>query len=410
MSIPEALDDVILADAKVITLGGAGTIEDGYIRLKEGRITAVGTVGDLGPDDRARAESVKGHSIMPGLVNAHMHMHMLRPLYRSSPHDTPSLETMRCVRSLLNCFREGVTALRDMGHHDGVRQGVRDMLRQGVLLGPRVQTSGNALAMSFGHAHWVTNYGIKFTDELTAYVRQHIAEGADFIKVIASNEDLANPSHDGMTVPWMTENALREIVETAHLGHYMVCVHANGHETLRRCLAAGVDSIEHGIGLDKAQCAEMHERGIWLVPTLSQAKQAGDPEWGRPWWPRMRDMWHVCEQSIRIAVDQGVRMAAGTDVTGTMAEEVELLREAGMSAEDSLRAATINGAELMGLQNEIGTLDVGKAADVILVKGDPLASVDALRSVRRIYRNGLRLDRDVIDALVPAHPLWPSGS
>jgi imidazolonepropionase-like amidohydrolase len=241
-------------------------------------------------------------------------------------------------------------------------------------------------------------------------VRQHLAEGADFIKVIASNEDLANPSHDGMTVPWMTESALREIVETAHLGHYMVCVHANGNETLRRCLAAGVDSIEHGIGLDKAQCAEMRERGIWLVPTLSQAKQAGDPEWGRPWWPRMRDMWRVCEQSIRIAVDQGVRMAAGTDVTGTMVEEVALLREAGMSPEDSLRAATINGAELMGLQNEIGTLAVGKAADVILVKGDPLASADALKSVRRIYRNGHRLDRDVIDALVPAHNLWPSGS
>jgi len=121
-------------------------------------------------------------------------------------------------------------------------------------------------------------------------------------------------------------------------------------------------------------------------------------------------MWQVCEQSIRIAVDQGVRMAAGTDVTGTMAEEVALLREAGMSAEQSLRAATINGAELMGLEKDIGTLDVGKAADVILVKGDPLASVAALKSVRRIYRDGRRLDRDVIDALVPAHTLWPSGS
>lgn len=410
MNAQEATKDVLLVEAKVITLGNLGTIEDGYVRLSGDRIAAIGATRDLSASDRAKAESVRGHAIMPGLVNAHMHMHMLRPLYRASPQDVPSLEVMRCVRSLFNCLREGVTALRDMGHHDGVRQNVRDMLRQGMLLGPRVATSGNALSMSYGHAHWIANYGIKYDEELTAYVRQHIAEGADFIKVIASNEDLTNPAGDGLTVPWMSESALRAIVETAHLGNYLVCVHANGHETLRRCLAAGVDSIEHGIGLNRAQCVEMRERGIWLVPTLSQAKQAGDPAWGRPWWPRMRDLWEVGEKSIRIAVEEGVRMAAGTDVIGTMAEEVALLREAGLDAIDSLRAATINGAELMGLQDEIGTLDIGKFADVILVEGDPLADPYALTKVRRIYRNGGRLDREVIDALLPENSQWATGS
>ena len=356
--------EVLLTDARVISMGAAGIIDNGYLKLSGNLISKLGPMSELTAEEKASGDSMRGHTVMPGLINSHMHLHMLRPKFKYDPKDSGALDTMRSMRSVFNCFREGVTTIRDMGHHDGVRLELKQLFHSGVLLGPRMVMSGDALSMSFGHAWWLVDMGIKTTEELTHQVRKQVAEGADFIKIIASNEDLKKPGWDGLVVPWMSQEALNATVEMSHDCGMFVAVHANAYETLRRCIVAKVDSIEHGRGLTREQCVEMRDMGMWLVPTLSQQKRGADPSSGRPWQPRMAAMYPLGQQSARDAVEVGVRMAGGTDVQGTMAEEVQLFRDAGMGAEDSLRTVTINGAEMLKLDAEIGSLDPGKSASV----------------------------------------------
>lgn len=383
-----------------------GVVERGYLRVAGGKIAGLGSMEDLPSTKEATVLARPGMTLLPGFVNAHMHFHIRRELGPVGPSSLGpvALDALRSARTALSCLREGVTCGRELGHDDQVRITLRDSVASGLILGPTIVTAGAAIGMSHGHADFVTR-SVRSLHELVDQIRLEAKSGADLIKVIASNEDLATPYGDELAVPWFSPEALKVAVETAHGCGLPITAHANGRKTIQNALDAGVDGIEHGIYLDRDLAQEMAQRGVVLTPTLSGYRENSLEFWGRAWQPRYKALWEVHRETIRHAVEQGVRIGTGVDTIGTIADEVRILREyGGMSAEASLEAATIEGARIVGRDATLGSLEVGKRADLVLLDGNPLVDLTAVGRVEEVFLAGTRFTRDELEKFVPPSP------
>jgi imidazolonepropionase-like amidohydrolase len=240
-------------------------------------------------------------------------------------------------------------------------------------------------------------------DEAVAEIRKQVAFGADFIKLIASNDDVWQHKGEDLTVPWFDTRILKACVRTAHESGLKVTVHANGEETIRRVLLAGADGIEHGIYLTRSQAKEMKDRAVYLVPTLTGYRENADPKWGRGalWVERYAALWSKHQQSIVNALEEGVLVATGTDTLGEVADEIELLAGLGMSALESLKAATLHGAAVLQMKDEIGSIEAGKFADFVVLDRNPLEDIRGVRSVSQVVKGGRVYHVDELDKYVP---------
>jgi imidazolonepropionase-like amidohydrolase len=304
----------------------------------------------------------------------------------------------------------GITTVRDAA---GADAGLRAAVQQGVLAGPRMQISVNMLSMTGGHADaWLPSgvvgpWGVEYpgmpsgvcdgADGVARKVREMIRAGADVIK-IASSGGFLSPSDDPRQ-PNFSQEECDVIVRTAADLGRSVMAHAHGAEGIKRAVRAGVRSIDHGTFLDD-ECIElMRERGTWLVPTLTAGDTTDElaenekiPEAVRE---KLRSLGRPELEAFRRAAEAGVKVALGTDCPvaphGTNLRELELMAANGFTPEQALVAATSSAAELMGLGEELGTLEPGKRADVVVVAGDPFAFADLKDRVEQVWKDGARV-------------------
>ena len=208
--------------------------------------------------------------------------------------------------------------------------------------------------------------------------------------------------------PWFSQEDLDLLVAASHELDAKVSAHANGVETIQRCLNAGMDCIEHGIGMTAEQAAQMREQGTWLVPTLTGYMENGLPNWrrGDKWVARYHQFWELHEKTFPEAVKAKVKIAAGTDTLGDLNEEIALMHRFGMTTHEALETATINAARLMELDAQIGSLKPGKLADFIVLRSDPLADLSALYDIDAISLDGRFIPTSAIDAVVPPCDMW----
>ena len=270
----------LVVGARIISCGPAGVIENGFVQVADGQVTALGSMSALPPALAGQGTDFAGCTVLPGLINSHFHFQGHRQLGTMTPDDPPAQNAVRAVRSGFNCLREGVTTVRDMGHDDKVRLEWRDSIKKGIILGPRVIAAASALNWSYGHA-WFCTYMCDSVEEVATQVRLGVHEGYDFIKLITSHEDLASPSGDELTVAWMPEEAIRTAVEWAHLSGVPISTHAMGTEAIRRCVDAGVDFLEHGMYLNKELAERMAASGIIFGPDDTRISLLWRPEVGR---------------------------------------------------------------------------------------------------------------------------------
>jgi imidazolonepropionase-like amidohydrolase len=318
-----------------------------------------------------------------------------------------SYRFFRIAADLRTTLALGITTVRDASLADlGLKRAIED----GELVGPRMQISVNMLSITGGHADpWLPSGGLSAwgttypgmpdgvcdgVDGVRAKVREMIRAGADVIK-IASSGGFISPVDDPKR-PHFSQEELDAIVWTAADLGRPVMAHAHGAEGIKRAVRAGVRSIEHGTFLDDEGIELMLEHGTWLVPTLTAGdttdELANDPKVPEPIRGKFRDLGRPELDAFRRAVEAGVKVAMGTDCPvaphGTNLRELALMAENGYSPTQALVAATSSASELMSLEDELGTIEPGKRADLVVVDGDPFDFEKLPDRIEAVYKDG----------------------
>jgi len=368
----EANASAILKAGRLLDVSKGAYIENGGVWIERGRIKEVGPVGqieDHAPKD-AMVIDLGRSTVLPGLIDCHTH---LLARFANTPDGyllglATKSEAFRALEGAANAratLNAGFTTVRDVENEGSGYADValRDAINQGLIEGPRMQVATRAIAAigqynPFGVSPDLTTFPtgaqmISGTEDARRAVREQIGHGADLIT----------------TTP----------------------------EGIKNALAAGVDSIEHGHGVDRQGLEMMREKAVFLVPTvgvvdesMAARLEAATPEQRE----RMSVFLNGIDQEVKQAISLGVKLASGFDASGVgrhgrNAQELVGLVRHGLHPADAIRAATINAAELLGWQDRVGAIDAGKFADLIAVDGDPLAEISVLTQVRFVMKEGM---------------------
>jgi imidazolonepropionase-like amidohydrolase len=382
---------------------GREPIPDGFVLVRDGRIAEVGRARDFsrGKDEPVEVIEADGRTVIPGLIDCHAHL--IYAGYRSFldvDRDPLELATLKAARNARVLVEAGYTTIRDVGTRGNIAAVIRDAVQDGLIPGPRILAAGPIITTTGGHSDlhpaWLEHrcsVGVVVDGpwEVVRAVREQVKAGVDLIKVGGSG---AEPSPFCFT--WMSAILPEEIqaaVATARRYGKRVAFHGQALESTRDALRAGIDTLEHGTRLDEECVSLMKARGTILVPTLCTLFSVVELGEQLQLAPKQRDEMAINRplwlESLRLAREAGVPIAAGGDVgnrfpQGTNAREIAYLAANGLGPVEALRAATAVAARALGLEDEVGTLEPGKAADLLVVDGDPLADPGVLRQTERI--------------------------
>ena len=386
------MERIILRGARIVD--GRGLRHERADLLIEGdRIEAIepgGMPEEAFSMSGVRVVDLAGLTLVPGLMNAHAHI----TLDGSADPDatlrseSPTETAVRAERRLREIVERGVTTIRDVGGVHGIAIALARMVERGEIPGPRTLAAGNVITMTGGHGHWM-GAECDGPDAVRRAVRGQIKAGATTIKVMAPGQRAGAPQ---FTVEEMTA-----AVEEAHKADRIVAAHVESDEGARNAILAGVDSVEHGHGMTADTIALMLGRGTALDPTILSDKAIieGGTDAGIPAFvvEKCRPLHQSLLDTLEIAFARGVTIAAGNDGgaplvhIGDMADELALYVSLGMHPRDALASATINDARLFRL-SDVGYVETGWIADLIAVRGDPLADIRALKGPAFVMARG----------------------
>lgn len=387
-------------------IDGSGAVREKVSVQFDGLVTQVAGADEIKANRDTTVFDLQGATILPGLINLHTHItrrhfhrELSRGLYRDrTPEFEAQAEEIRFTWSVKNCWAElleGTTTARDCCSGNAVTHKVRWAFASGVFNGPTFISCGEGIAMSGGHGTHIENLGSRTADgpqEVRKVVRQELDRGADWIKLMASSGLAGLPDYADPRSPEFTVEEMAAAVDAAHALRARVCAHAFFPLAIQNAVRAGVDSIEHGQIIDEETAALMADAGTFYVPTTSSQTQFGAMEAasGRPETAELvsRVVVGPHRDSIATAYAAGVRIGTGTDTLGEMVYEIELLNAAGIPPMDCIKAATSVAAEVLGMSSEIGSIEPGKRADIVVVDGNPLDDLGALRNVVHVFKDG----------------------
>jgi len=404
---------LFLAD-RLIDGTGAAPLEGAALLIEGERILAVGRAADIGRPEGATVIEAPGRTLMPGLVDVHVHLAYSGAkdpaAFRaeSARIDYPRM-ALRAAGYCRDTLAHGFTAVRDMHAPGGTIIDLRNAVAAGQITGPRISACGLGLTVTGGHMDQ-PGFGdhMSFRDMnaacegpvgFRAGVRAQIKRGADFIKL---NPCVGNRRDDRLYRFEMTVEEIRAACDEAHEQGLKVGAHTSGGPPLRAAIEAGCDTVEHAHWIDDATLDLMAEKGTWLVPTLAVNEASSTAVLADPSADPMTRRWAEASETAKWerltrARARGVRIAAGSDAGFYLrhgadnGREYELFVEGGYTALDAITVATANGADLMGI--EAGRLQPGKLADLLLVRGDPSRDITLLRHPANlaVWKGGLHV-------------------
>ncbi len=340
-------------------------------------------------------------TLLPGLIDVHTHLmasvkagNQLDEYMLNLAKKSEALRTLEGAANARVTLEAGFTTVRDVESEGASYADValRTAIDRGLVDGPRMQVATRAIAATGGYfplglspnligfpqgAQMITG-----ADEARRAVREQVYYGADLIKIYADFLDIGSPHTNRTMHETLTREEIRTIVEEAHKGGHRVAAHAMSREGIRNAVESGVDSIEHGDGVDKETLALMAAKGVFLVPT-SAAVSGNDESATR-----------TVRAEITNAKSAGVKIACGFDAgtetkQGKNAAELVSLVRLGLTPMEAIRAATLTGADVMGWQGLVGSIEKGAFADLIAVEGDPLADISVLQHVASVLKGGI---------------------
>ncbi|MEQ9506907.1 MAG: amidohydrolase family protein [Hyphomonas sp.] len=397
--------DAVIHAGHVMAVPGEGYLTQQTILVEDGRIVSV--TPSYKTPKKYPVIDLKSAWVLPGLIDSHVHITSeFSPTGRIKDFENSEVDAaFDGAAFALTTLKAGFTAVQDVGGANAAVFALRDAIARGAVPGPRMRTSGSAVAVTGGHGD-INGYSARvmaaFTgssicngaDDCRRAVRQQIKEGADLIKITATGGVLSNTSA-GLEQQFSDEE-LVAIVEAAHAMGRKVTAHAHGKGGVDAALRAGVDSIEHGSYVDEGSIALFKENGATLVPTVLAGATVGT--WvNEPWLPapsraKAAIVAPLLLDMLRRAHEGGVNIAFGTDTGvsrhGHNAKEFALMVEAGFTPEEAIRSATVVASEHIQMAADIGTLEAGKYADLIAVTKDPLKDIRELESVDFVMKGG----------------------
>ena len=409
ISQDELMLKAIVAE-RLIDGTGRAPLANPIVLIRHGRIEAVhsGALSELGLEEEVEVIEDPASTILPGLIDAHVHL-AFRSELPSSPeiinHLLASSQEMMGMQILSNAqdaLRAGITTVRDCGARGLSVLEVRDAIRAGVVAGPRILACGMPVTTTAGHLHWC---GLEAdgVNEVRKAARWLIKSGADFIKVMSTGGGMT-PGSNSLRAQYSVEE-LAAIAQEAHRLGKHVAAHANGTEGIRNSVRAGIDGIEHchwrtmeGEDYDPEVVAQMVEQGTFLDKNLHVISARGLPvPEVEIWVEKARDALSRHRQMIAA----GVRLVLCTDAGGphngfdTLPWVVALARRLlDIEPMQAIVSSTSLPALELGLQDEIGTIEPGKRADLILVKGNPLEDLFCLTRVEKVFKDGAEVASD----------------
>jgi len=395
---------VMVHAGKLLDVRSGKTLADQAIVIEAGKIVSVSPFSQAKRASGDRLIDLSAATVLPGLTDAHTHL-------TGNPQDAgPQALGISLPRATLTGARNaritleaGFTTVRNVGAEGYSDVALRDAIDAGDVPGPRMLVSGPPLGITGGHCdenflpfdfHYSAEGVADGVEGVQHKVRETIKYGADLIKICATGGVLSHG--DNPQASQYTLEEMKAIVADAHRLGRKVAAHAHGAQGILWASQAGVDSIEHGSYIDDAAIAEMKKDGTYLVPTLyladwflEHAEQVHVP-------PEMiakgRTVMAAARKNVAHAFASGVKVAFGTDAAvyphGLNAHEFAVMVKLGMSPLQSIQAATINAADLLGWSDKIGALEPGKWGDIIAVDGDPLQDVTTLEHVKLVMKGG----------------------
>jgi imidazolonepropionase-like amidohydrolase len=407
------MDDRLLLVADHLVDGtGRPALGRSFVAVAGERIVAVGPAEEAERQvpTPARRLDFPSCTILPGLVDSHVHL-----TFSAGPIPFEQLQADSDARLLLRgtanaraALQAGVTTVRDLGARGRVTLELRDAIADEIVPGPRVLVCGRPITSPNGHCHFLGGVA-QGVEAVSRLAEELIEQGVDAIKVMATGGNMTRSS-DPLRAQFSVDE-LRAVVRIASAAGRRVTVHARGVDGMSRAVDAGVDGIEHARmevapgewGFDDELARTMAERGITAAPTLaasfraSQAKAAGARVGLRegmvPIPVRQRNAWRLREAGVRVVVgtDAGAALARFDEAVHL---EMELLVGAGWSPLEAIGAGTRDAAIAIGLEKEIGTVEPGKAADLVVVRGDPTRNISDVRQVTHVVKGGRVVARD----------------
>jgi imidazolonepropionase-like amidohydrolase len=353
--------------------------------------------------------NMRNQTVMPGFIDSHVHLssETSKNKYMENFTLNDDDNALRAVKYSERTLMAGFTTVRDLGGHIAVS--LRNAINVGDIKGPRILAAGKSIASTGGHADPSNGYSralmgdpeakegvVNSPEEARKAVRQRYKESSDVIKITATGGVLSN-AKDGAGAQF-TEDEIKAVVITAKDYGFRVAAHAHGAEGMKRAIRAGVSSIEHGTFMDDEVIALMKENGTYYVPTITAGKSVADsakiPGYYPPLvLPKAIATGPKIQSTFSKAYKEGVKIAFGTDAGvfahGKNYKEFEYMVEAGMPAMEAIKSATMNAADLLGISDRIGSIEKGKYADIIAVKGDPIKDIKVLSAMDFVMKEGV---------------------
>jgi len=399
------MTNIILTNATIIDCTGADPRPNGWVVLEDRRIKEIGQgkTGALPP--KASVIDCHGQTLLPGLIDGHVHLASVEPSIveqqRRLLTSTLVIKTLKVMRDTLD---QGFTTVRDCG---GVDAGFRQAVAEGLVPGPRISVSGAVISQTGGHGDWrlpsETYAPVTHPAGLSSIVadgvpavqkaaREQLRQGVDFVKIMAGG-GAASPSDELDTSQYSLEEMQAIVFEAESAGKY-VSAHCYSDRGIKLCCKAGIRTIEHCNLITESSAKAMKESGAYMVPTMAtyvmisrMGKELGLPD---SFVRKINEALDKAETAVAIGVKLGLKIGSGSDLLGPMQvyKGMELaLQGKIMGAMNALVATTRTNAEIIRRERDLGTLEAGKLADLVLVKGDPLKDLGLFQN----YRENLTL-------------------
>jgi imidazolonepropionase-like amidohydrolase len=408
----QAADSIIVVQAGQL-LDKPGTAPKGpsTIVIRNGKIAEIMPGHSDGPVGATRID-LRDKFVLPGLIDSHVHLDSDaggNAALLEAVTDSPAKTAYRTAGNAKKTLMAGFTTVRNLGDGSGATLALRDAIAVGDLPGPRIIDAGRSISTTSGHMDATLSVSEDLhgsigqenlcdgPESCRKAVRMQIRRGVDVVK-IATTGGVNSRIGTGLGRQ-LFDDEVKALVDTAHLYGKKIAVHAHGEDGINAALAAGADSIEHGTMLDDASIKLFKQAGAYYVPTLSTVngyieRLAANPNAYAPdVLAKVKWRIEVTGKSLAKAYPAGVKIAFGTDAGvskhGKNADEFELMVKHGMPPSAAIEAATINAAKLLGVDKDVGTLEAGKAADIIAVSGDPTKDVTVLKAVQFVMKDGV---------------------